>query len=63
MQGLTEPQLSETSTAGDLFHWVCCDENKALCGTDFTEDAWVDGGDECVVCRDLVDQDCRLCDD
>lgn len=30
MQGLTEPQLSETSTAGDLFHWVCCDENKSV---------------------------------
>lgn len=41
----------------NLNHIVCCDVNKAMCGSDVTNSPWSeDREDECVVCNDLWDK-------
>jgi hypothetical protein len=59
------PQVTPPDTSDpDLFHWVCCDPNVALCGTDVTRHPMrsIDSDDDpCVVCADLVNTPCDGC--
>jgi hypothetical protein len=55
------PAPAASSTGDDLCHLVCCDDDRALCGTDVTDSSWTDDDDEttCVVCHDLDGLPCR----
>lgn len=51
---------------GDVLHTVCCDPDRAICGTDVSAEPWVDGGQPatCDVCAaaewlDCPDNGCR----
>jgi hypothetical protein len=53
---------SEVETKDSFDHWVCCiDDNVALCGTDVSNQPWVDidGDCSCQSCSDLLF--CTIC--
>lgn len=57
----TRPLALETTTtsAPDINHLVCCDEDLARCGLDVTDEPWNDDpADRCVVCLDLAGTSC-----
>jgi hypothetical protein len=67
---MTTPLIApeETSTGDDddgLVHLVCCDDRRALCGLELSEDGWWPGPVppelRCVVCFDLSFAFCELC--
>lgn len=58
------PVQQGTWTADNLDHYVCCDENVALCGADVSAATWQEElPDLCLVCEDLDenDVDCPEC--
>ncbi len=58
----TAPAGTRTSGA-ELDHYTCCDENRALCGTDVTGAPEIDTDATCVVCIDLEATDAPCCTD
>lgn len=63
---MTAPQVETRHRAelpDDLFHWVCCDTNVAICGEDVTDAAWSQAGIEimCPLCALLENDPCPKC--
>jgi hypothetical protein len=57
----TQEPGEQTATIEGLEHIVCCDDNRARCGKDVTDEPWDIGEPPCVVCADLEFLPCELC--
>ena len=64
-QTATEAALKVVSHNDELFHRYCCDEDRALCGSDLTGVPETDGDGEqvCAVCDELEGLPCEECGD
>lgn len=64
---MTAPLVDDrpaSTDAPDLFHWVCCDWDTALCGTDVSNHPAHPprpGDVVCVVCAELFEAPCDTC--
>lgn len=59
---LARPRSTGPWKSDDLDHYVCCDNDVALCGADVSDAEWSeDLPDLCVVCDDLDGFDCPRC--
>lgn len=45
----------------DLLHWVCCDDDTAICGLDVANEPWSSGGPMCPLCVLADEEACPAC--